>query len=211
MGVSLPPEPDPEMMGLPTVPPPEPPNGGPAGPEGGQGLPEDEPPPEGGDGTQKFEKEQERTLYVHRKLLNANAVRAWAREQGFETLVVPEQMHVTVAFSREPVDWGRLTPDGDAMVVASAPTEVETLAPRGNPKGGAAVLRFESPELTARRQEIKDAGASYDFPEYRPYVILTYGLIPDLAAVEPYRGPLIFGPEAFEEVIEDWDQTVAED
>lgn len=211
MGVSPPPEPDPEMMGLPTGTPPEPPNGGPGGPEAGQAPPEEEPALEVEEEVEKFEKEQERTLYVHRKLLNANAVRAWAREQGFEGLMAPEQMHVTIAFSREPVDWGRLTPDGDATVVADATTEVETFAPRGNPKGGATVLRFESPELAARWQEIRDAGASYDFPEYRPHVTLTYGPAPDLAAVEPYRGPLIFGPEEFAEINEDWDQTVVED
>ena len=46
-----------------------------------------------------------RTLYVSRKLLNAKAVIAWAKSQGFETTLPAADMHVTIAFSQTPVDW----------------------------------------------------------------------------------------------------------
>lgn len=67
--------------------------------------------------------------------------------------------------------------------------------------GGAVVLRLDSPELQRRWRELRDAGASWDYPDYRPHVTITYdGDGVDLDAVEPYAGPLIFGPEEFAEV-----------
>ena len=67
---------------------------------------------------------------------------------------------------------------------------------------GAVVLEFESPELRARHYELRERGVTSDFPDYRSHVTITYhppeGM--DLDLVGPYRGPLIFGPELFEEI-----------
>src|SRR5690606_28146793 len=46
-----------------------------------------------------------RPLYVHRKVKNAAEIIAWAKSQGFATTLPAEDMHVTIAFSRAPVDW----------------------------------------------------------------------------------------------------------
>src|SRR3990167_5554768 len=45
------------------------------------------------------------SLYVHRPVLNAEEIITWANAQGFTTTLPAEAMHVTIAFSREPVDW----------------------------------------------------------------------------------------------------------
>jgi hypothetical protein len=59
---------------------------------------------------------------------------------------------------------------------------------------------------------MKRNGASFDFEEYQPHVTITYqGGDLDLSKVEPYRGKLVFGPEIFSEVVEDWEKTVTED
>jgi hypothetical protein len=48
---------------------------------------------------------------------------------------------------------------------------------------------------------------SHDFDEYQPHVTITYeGSDLDLSKVEPYRGELVFGPEIFAEVVDDWEQ-----
>ena len=57
------------------------------------------------------------SLYVSRPVLNAPQIIAWAKAQGFATTLPPEDMHVTVAFSKEPVDWGGLDHMGDTLEI----------------------------------------------------------------------------------------------
>lgn len=198
MGVSLPPPSSPELVGLSPEPPEE--DEADDGPDDDQELEEDD---------EEVEKRRIpagrpalRTLYVKRRLLNAGAVRAWAAAQGIESALPASDMHVTVAFSRELVDWSGLAPMRDAMVVTGRARSVHQFPPRGMPRG-ALVLKFRSRELAARHREIKRHGASWDFPGYQPHVTITYSVAEaDVAAIEPYRGPLIFGPEEFAEVDE---------
>lgn len=140
-----------------------------------------------------------RTLYVNRPLKNAAALIEWARAEGFKaTTLAPDDMHVTIAYSREPLVWPPAQ-EGDVGTAGGGKRTVERLG-----DAGAVVLRFEAPELSARWQELRDAGASYDYPEYKPHV--TFAISPDepddidLAHVKPYAGPLEFGPEEFAEL-----------
>ncbi len=156
--------------------------------------------------------DQPRTLYVKRRLLNGDAVRAWAAEQGIASALPADDMHVTVAFSKEPVDWSELTPQQGAIAVISSAGRAVHQFPARNTPNGAFVLKFTSPELTVRWQEFLDAGASWDFPEYQPHITITYTLAEaDLAAIEPYHGPLVFGPEEFAEVNEGWAGEITEE
>lgn len=148
-----------------------------------------------------------RTLYVHRKLLNADDVIAWAKSQGFKSTLPGADMHVTVMFSRRPVDWMKM----------GEPWEARLEVPEGGPRliekfdGGAVVLLFGCSELRWRHQRMIDEGASFDWPDYQPHITLTYeGAPEDLDAIEPYQGELRFGPEVFEEINEDWRSSVAE-
>jgi phage-related protein (TIGR01555 family) len=152
-----------------------------------------------------------RSLYVSRKLLNAGELLAWAEEQGFETTVPADELHVTVIFSRSPVDWMAVEPswDGDKGDLLLPPGGARLVEPLGDK--GAIVLLFNSSSLAYRHEAMIRAGAKYDFDQYQPHVTITYkGSEIDLSAVEPYRGPLHFGPEIFEEIVEDWAANLAE-
>lgn len=155
-----------------------------------------------------------RTLYVRRNVTNWRELAAWAKGQGFET-TVGEAMHVTIAFSRQPVDWLKVreawTPSddrdsGQLVIAAGGPRLVEPLGPNG-----AVVLFFAASELSWRHREILECGASWDFADFQPHVTITYkaGAV-DLKNVEPYRGALVLGPELFEEVEEDWKDGIVE-
>lgn len=154
-----------------------------------------------------------RTLYVQRKLLNAAEFIAWAKAQGFETTTPADDLHVTIAFSRRPVDWMKVgetwsnDKDGTLNVAPGGARLVEPLGDKG-----AVALLFNSSELAWRHEAIKrDADASWDFPSYQPHVTITYGGGDlDLSKVEPYRGKLVFGPELFSEVDEDWSKKLNE-
>lgn len=153
-----------------------------------------------------------RTLYVHRKVLNAAEIIAWAKSQGFQTTLPAEDLHVTVAFSRQPVDWmkaGQAWSDdrrGHLTVSPGGARLVEKF------DGGAVVLLFNASELSWRHEAIKEAGASWDWPDYQPHITLTYnpGEV-DLAKVTPYRGAIELGPEVFEELDETWRDRVTEE
>jgi HK97 family phage portal protein len=145
-----------------------------------------------------------RTLYVSRKLRNGADFIAWAKRQGFAAPLAESDLHVTIAYSRARVDWMRAGQDwesdrnGDLVVPPGGPRIVERLGSEG-----AIVLKFASWALARRHHEICEAGASWDYPEYQPHVTITYdGAGVDLSTVEPFRGPLIFGPEIFEELDE---------
>lgn len=140
-----------------------------------------------------------RTLYVRRDVLNASEIITWAKGQGFKTTLPADDMHVTITFSRTPVDW---------MEMGST-WEDEVKVPRGGARlmeqfGEARVLLFNSNMLRWRHDEMVDKGASWDHPEYQPHVTISYDPdSPNLATVEPYQGEIVLGPEIFQEVKED--------
>ncbi|MEJ7685635.1 MAG: phage portal protein [Variovorax sp.] len=145
-----------------------------------------------------------RTLYVSRKVTNAAELLKWARAQGFKATLAAADLHVTIAFSREPVDWMAV---GDNWMGDSKGTL--NVSPGGarlmEKFGEATVLLFNSSELAWRHMAIREAGASWDWPEYQPHISITYeaGDV-ELSKVEPYRGRIVLGPEIFAEVDEDW-------
>ncbi|MDP5631304.1 DUF1073 domain-containing protein [Pseudomonas aeruginosa] len=171
--------------------------------EFGSEVPEGEQDEEGGNASsaQALNDAAPRTLYVSRRVLNSGAIIDWAKDQGFESTLPAEDLHVTIAYSRTPVDWMKVTqawtvkPNGNLTCSAGGPRLVEQF------DKGAVVLLFNSSDLTWRHVEIRDAGASWDWPDYQPHITFTYqpGSV-DLDQVEPYRGVIELGPEVFEEI-----------
>lgn len=148
---------------------------------------------------------QPKTLYVRRDVLNAAAITRWAASQGL-TDILPD-LHVTICYSKEPIDWikaGNATEwgndtDGKLTIPKGGPRVVE---PLGNMS---AVLMFASSALSWRHEDIMRAGASHDYDSYQPHISLTKAEIDPatFAAIEPYRGAIILGPEIFEEIKDD--------
>lgn len=151
------------------------------------------------DKQQETKDAEPRTLYIRRDVVNGSEIRAWMKAQGFERMMPLDQLHVTVCYSRTPVDWMKMGEDfmsGEITIGEGGPRIVEPLGDKG-----AVVLLFSSSQLAWRHEEIKRLGGSSDYPDYQPHITLTYqrGDI-DLDAVEPYRGEIILGPEIFEEI-----------
>lgn len=153
-----------------------------------------------------------KSLYIERKLLNVEEVIRWAKGQGIETTVNGADMHVTIAFSRSPVDWFGVgsdwsgDEDGKIRVRPGGPRAVERLG-----DGGAVALLFSDDHLEWRHKRVREAGASWDRSEYRPHVTITWNAPGvDVSKIKPYDGPLVFGPELFSEVKEDWAESITE-
>lgn len=137
-----------------------------------------------------------RTLYVRRDVINTAAIVAWAKAQGF-TDIVPD-LHVTIAYSTTPVDWFAVGQSWSEQleIAAGGPRQMERLGPEGR----YIALLITANELVWRNREIRDAGASWDWPDYQPHISIQIGGDIDLSSVEPYRGKITLGPEIFEEV-----------
>lgn len=143
-----------------------------------------------------------RPLYVQRKVTNGSDILAWAKAQGFEATVPAEDLHVTIAYSRQALDWMKVGGDWGSRQdggLTIAPGGARLVEPLGSE--GAVVLLFNSSELSWRHMQIREAGASWDYEEYQPHVTITYAAGDlDLSKVEPYRGKIEFGPEIFEDL-----------
>jgi SPP1 gp7 family putative phage head morphogenesis protein len=150
---------------------------------------------------------QKRTLYIRRDVLNAEAIRAWAKAQGFNTVLTAGEMHVTQAYSRALVDWTGMDTAMPKLIAVGGERLVTHLGDKG-----AIILKFSHPDLTRRWEQLREMGCSWDRPSYHPHVTLTYanpqGLDP--AAIAPYTGPIELGPERFEELDLDWADDVKE-
>jgi len=161
---------------------------------------------------EKVSKALSKTLYVSRPVLNTDAIIAWAKTQGFQTALQPDDLHVTIAFSRMSVDWTKLTQlENTVTVPAVAAYESKRFITRLGETGDAAVLQFESDDLGRRWRQIKDAGASWDWPTYQPHITISWNAPAGIEAkAQPYLGEIVLGPEVFAEVKEDWKDSVVE-
>lgn len=153
-----------------------------------------------------------RSLYVSRKVLNPEAIIAWAKGQGFTSTLEADDLHVTIAYSRDPVDWIKVgqpwggEKSGNLIVLPGGARLIERF------DGGAVVLVFGCSELSWRHEEIKRAGASWDHPDYNPHITISYeGAPDDLRAIEPYQGRIVLGPEIFKEVVPGWQSSISEE
>lgn len=144
-----------------------------------------------------------RTLYVSRPLLNKSEFSAWAKSQGFAT--VQDKLHATIGYSKAPVEWPE--PMRDTLVADDPDGRVVTAL--GD--GGAVVLKFKSAAMNARWDELRAKGLSWEHFAYTPHVTISWqaGDV-DLAKVAPFYGELVFGPERFAEVDDDWKATATE-
>lgn len=153
-----------------------------------------------------------RTLYIHRNVLNAAEIIKWAKGQGFKTTLPAEDMHVTICYSRTPIDWMTIgeawsqNDDGSILVKPGNVRLVEALGDKG-----AVVLMFNSNDLVWRHEDLKRLGATWDHDGFQPHITITYDAAGvDLAEVEPYLGKIKLGPEIFEEVDEDWSDDIVD-
>lgn len=176
-------------------------------------------------------KAKPKTLYVYRPVENAADIIAWAQAQGFGSTLVAGDMHVTIAFSKTPLNWAKLGDDYCAedprpnesdrrcceavawsdggmkqRKIEGGVREVKALGDKG-----AVVLAFQSPSLTERWAQFLRIGASWDYAGFTPHVTITYkGAGVDLSKVEPYKGPIILGEECWEEIKEGAGENVPE-
>jgi len=134
--------------------------------------------------------------------ISEDALANWAARNGLSLAYAP---HITVAYSKTPINQDRLPVMSAGMVVPPGGRSIEKF-------GDALVLCVDCPQLQARHAEYKKIGASWDYPNYRPHVTLGYGagdLYTIFDQIEPFDEPITLMGERREAIVEDWAESAA--
>jgi len=141
------------------------------------------------------------SLYVSRKVVNSAAILAWAKEQGITPVLAGDDLHVTITYSRDPVDWMKIgaawynESDGKLSIPPGGPRMMDKF-------GDALVLLFNSWQLSSRHGYMRELGASWDHGDYQPHITIAYNSDKLPGTITPYTGPIVLGPEIFEAITE---------
>jgi hypothetical protein len=150
-----------------------------------------------------------RTLYIYRPVLNWRDIAKHYEDQGIANVYggpnkkgMKQDMHVTICYSKTPVDWLKVGEDTWGSD-AEGKLTVKAGGPRVNEQFGKfLVLAFANSELCWRHTSIRDrADATWEHDDYTPHVSISK----DPGAIDPlqikaWTGPIVFGPEVFEEI-----------
>lgn len=144
------------------------------------------------------------SIYISRKVINYQDIIDWAQHAGFKTMMPVDSLHVTVVYCKHKVDWGTVTRDEPEMILVPSDDDEERAVHLFD--GGACVLEIKSPDLLERNEALRAQGIHSKFPDYRAHITITYKKPKGLKVenIEPYRGPIILGPEVFEEASSGW-------
>lgn len=143
-------------------------------------------------------------IYISRRVLNSHDLISWAKQQGFATMMPPDNIHVTIVYCKKNVDWNRIVRgQPSSIVIGEDEDELRTMTLFD---GGATVLEVSDDRLTERNTALAKRGIKSKFPIYRAHITITYECPDDLDidAIEPYRGIIVLGPEVFEDIDDDW-------
>lgn len=136
-----------------------------------------------------------KTLYVMRPVINSADIGNHFKSQG-SPLIKPDDMHVTIMYSKTPVDWNQFRAQKDNVEI------LHKLGRKVTDLGDYIVQLFKSGKLQKHHDRFLRGGCSWDYPSYRSHVSLFQTPNPTLYSFRPYMGPIILGPEQFDEVKE---------
>ena len=127
-------------------------------------------------------------LWLYRPLLNWRDVYAWVLEHGVRKMMPPEQLHVTLATVRQPVEWGEddLALQTDELIIPAGHKPVQIFGYTVK------ALAFRDLRIERRHQMLLARFPQMDHPMMRPHVTLFRGGKMPKGA---YHGELVFGPE----------------
>lgn len=157
-----------------------------------------------------------RTLYVYRKVKNAQEIIDHFKRQGVKTTLKANDLHVTIMYSATPVDWMKASSPwtyGDAEDVRNGVLRI----PPGGPRdvdlfgdGDCLVLLFNNQDLSWRHETLLNIGCTFKFATYQPHITISHKFGGTLEGLEPFTGKIVLGPEIFAEVDTNWSDKIVE-
>ncbi len=139
--------------------------------------------------------ENDKGKYVAVKVKNAQELYSWYSNQGIE--VVPaDELHCTIAYSKKDFEYEVSKED---IFVSEFNTYLEPLG-----DDGAVVLKIHSQELQDRFNRCMLAGATYDYPSYKPHITISYKEIDNIKDIKQPDFNIILGDEYTNPLNENW-------
>lgn len=132
--------------------------------------------------TELFEEEQQKGTYAAVKFSQKtiDQIAQYIKENDIPNGTPPDKLHCTVLYSR------KYCPDYEPQGKIDPPMigecgKLEVWESKGKlrdkPPTRCLVLKFSCPELVERHNELMDDhGATYDFPEYKTHITLSYDI-----------------------------------
>lgn len=96
------------------------------------------------------------------------ALNALVKDLGIDEATRPDDFHATVVYSRKSIPWKK----ADELDIEAKITGYTIFDTRDGKK--CLVLLIDSPWLHERFERAMSLGATYDFPEYKPHITLSY-------------------------------------
>jgi len=133
------------------------------------------------------EMENTKTLWLRRPLLNAREIYEWALETGISKMMPAEELHLTLATCREPVDWSGLVLEEDTLEISEGPKPIQIFGFMSK------AIAFSHERVSQRHETLAQQFPTMDHAQRtRPHVTLMRG---GKMPRETYNGKLVFGPE----------------
>lgn len=142
-----------------------------------------------------------KTLYVRRNVMLHNALDLldWAERVGFTGMKSAIGSHVTLIYSKTPVNWDLFTPDKIPLTVRGDCDRIVRQF------GDTVVLTLRSIDLWERHLYIRRQGATTDYPIYTPHITITRTIqtlqpVGGIYNVPVYSKQILLDEEIFEEI-----------
>jgi phage-related protein (TIGR01555 family) len=160
------------------------------------------------DARSRFGDAEPRTVYLRRPVINAAAIVRHFAQQGVEDLYDPVQLHVTIMYSKTPIDWMKLgsswsgSDDGRLHI---PPGGIRLMDPLGDPGEQVLALLFVNNDLAWRFRCCIDAGCENKWgDQYQPHITIGKSVPENYRTLDPWQGAIELGPEIIEEADPNW-------
>ena len=133
---------------------------------------------------------------VKRNLMHYDDLVSWSKHYDFKNLINPDDIEIVLAYSKTPVELDNLVID-KSYVISNGSENNRSLIKL---EDGSILLAFHEPVFNSRWNYFIEQGASWEFGDFFPYIILSHNE-PEmiLKNVEVFPYPLSF---TYEKLIE---------
>lgn len=143
-------------------------------------------------------------VFISREVYNYQDIQKWAHSQGFTHALSGKDMHVTIGYSNDPVEWrgGSQPEEHDEGILVFGGEGRRSVMQLGDQ--GLIALAVKSPTLSLRWADLVSKGLPTKFDSFLCHISFTRTMPPgmDLRSVRPFQGVVCLGPEKFEPSLE---------